>query len=339
VFAGYDSALISVGLQDSFRTMTGTAPAADKTVSSLEEIAAMLIAASVEPVFIVPPPCQQFENGLFADRYLAVSATLRRLARQNKRISLIDATDRLKDPEAFNLVPRDGVALGGDHGLLTAAGAILLAQIAATVIEHAFSLPPYVPNGQALASEALNSNPQLKGKGGALNGTFALGKVPDFYTLDSQHGGGLRAFSSSGQRKDADAPCRISVHGRYSSDYPFIRLMHTLPADNVSRLKAGDNIEAVAEFTVAAERRNLAAIQIQLVPVWSTGYIGLRSLEFTGQTLAEFLDHGVVRTPPFAIPAPLDKLSVSLVLYFKPGKNIEADATIDLHSVVVRKSQ
>jgi hypothetical protein len=115
--------------------------------------------------------------------------------------------------------------------------------------------------------------------------------------------------------------------------------MHTLPADNVSRLKVGDNIEAVAEFTVAAERRNLAAIQIQLVPVWSTGYIGLRSLEFTGQTLAEFLDHGVVRTPPFAIPAPLDKLSVSLVLYFKPGKNIEADATIDLHSVVVRKSQ
>lgn len=337
ISGGFDAVLVSIGLQDCFQTILGIAPSPEQTVASIEQIVNAAVSAQTRPILIVPPPCPQFSNGLFADRYLAISATLRRIARQRREVILVDATDRLKDPDAFGIEPAPDMASGDDHGRLSTKGATVLAEAIAEAVIEAFGLDRSAYAGVALADDALNENPLLRGTKGSLNGAFAIGKVPDGYVLNSEHSGGIRAFSGTGNTSGRPQSCRLSAHGRYNSNYPFIRLDHPLAQERFSVIEPGDHIEALAEFTLGENRGSLAAIQLQLAPAWSKGFIGLRSVEFTGDLLIGESDHGVIRTPPFAIPAPLEKLFVSLVLFFKPGTDLEADAMIDVHSLVVRK--
>ena len=92
--------LICVGTVDCMASIRGIAPKPEATVDALETTAAELLGAGIQPIFIIQPPCELFSNGLFADRFVFIAATLRRIAEQDTRIGLIDPTNAL-DEAAF----------------------------------------------------------------------------------------------------------------------------------------------------------------------------------------------------------------------------------------------
>jgi hypothetical protein len=98
-----DAVLISAGTEDCLATIRGVAPAADQTVGALEAMASKFSAVGITPIFVLPPPCQLFSNGLFADRFVAIAATLRRMHEREKRIELVDATGVLMRPSSFGI--------------------------------------------------------------------------------------------------------------------------------------------------------------------------------------------------------------------------------------------
>src|SRR3569833_2130766 len=59
-----DAVLICAGIEDCLATIKGDAPTADQTVYALETLAATFSSNGIVPIFILPPPCALFSNGL-----------------------------------------------------------------------------------------------------------------------------------------------------------------------------------------------------------------------------------------------------------------------------------
>ena len=334
-----DAALVSVGLQDCFQQMESSALSPQASIAALQMIVDGLIDTGVRPFVLVPPPCPQFSNGLFADRYLAISASLRRMARQRPAMTLIDATDELKGANASGIEPEKGYTSDDAAGRLLPAGALRLARLAAASISAFYGFGAGAQARiAARADGAINSNPLLSGSSGHLESDASCGSVPEGYRLDAINGGGIRAFGATSAAHAEISSYTLTLHGRYASAWPFIRVTCDLTVEELAGFETGDIIEAFAEYEIVANRKNLAFVAFQLTPVWRTGFIGLASGEFDGAPLVDGLRHAIARTPKFTVQAPLDRLSLSFIIYFTPGDDLYADATLVLRSVVVRKA-
>ena len=314
--AGYDLALVSVGLCDCEQTTRGVAPEPAATVAALERIVGSLLRASIRPVLLLPPPHELFANGLFADRFICVSATLRRLARQFPELILVDPTDRLKRPGSFGIEPRADLAETG--GKLTIAGAFGLAELIVDALLAACPSGlldrPHEPGSIIL----LPSPPEA-----------AADDTSTKFVLDGVAAGGMAADATI----TSTGPARIRARGNYSSQWPFLKLQRAVQASCLENLVPGDSIAATAEIRIGERSQGLASVSLQITPVWETGYAGVSSCEFHGQMQIGDGRMRLLQTPRFALPAPLKALNIALMMHFQPATDGTAEATVDVMSI------
>lgn len=336
-----DAVLICAGLHDCFAMMTGTAPPPAETIASFEVMAAKLLDAGMIPVFVVPPPCPQFANGLFADRYIAIAATLRRLARQDRRIGLIDVGRKLVGARAFGIEPDPRFASGDELGTLTPAGAFAFAQAAAKALA---ALAPRLFPGKALPgtapgtpSDALNPNPTLSGTGGTLSGEGVSGAGADGYTLASHGLTGMTLVAESGASPDVPAGQRLRFGGRATSSWGLVKLSQSLGADALAALAPGDMIEAECAFALQGPVETIASVSLQLTPVWQNGYCAHVSGHYAGDAGISEAHAGVLSVPAFTVKTPLAKLGVSLVVHLRPGTDVPVSGLLDVRRIAVRR--
>lgn len=319
--ADYDLALVSVGLADSEETTRGVAPSSTEGVAAIERIVATLLRAAIKPVLLLPPPHPLFANGLFADRFIGVSATMRRLARQYPQIILVDPTNRIKRPDGFGIEPQPDLADTG--GKLTIAGAFALAELVADALLAA--LPEAgLASSRDSGGEALL--PIARG--------MRSGLLPSGCSLDASKAGGLVAKAMRSEQ----GGLRIKASGFYSSQWPLVRLHRTLPPSVFEGLVKGSEIGAEAEIRIRPTTQGLASVALQLTPVWQNDYIGLSSSEFFGRAQIGTGRIKLLRTPRFHLPGPLQRLSVSLLMHFLPGADLIADADVDVLSIALKRS-
>lgn len=336
-----DAVLICAGLHDCFAMMTGTAPPAAETVASFEGMAAKLLDAGMIPVFVVPPPCPQFVNGLFADRYIAIAATLRRLARQDRRIGLIDVAGKLVGARAFGIEPESRFATGDDRGTLTPDGAFAFAQAATKALA---ALAPRLFPGKALPGtapgtplDALNPNPTLSGTSGTLSGEGVSGACADGYTLASHGLAGMTLVAESGSSPDIPAGQRLRFGGRATSSWGLVKLSQTLAPDVLASLAPGDMIEAECAFALQGPVETLASVSLQLTPVWQNGYCAHVSGHYAGDARVCEAHSGVLSVPAFTVKTPLAKLGVSLVVHLRPGTELPVSGLLDVRRIAIRR--
>jgi hypothetical protein len=334
-----DAALVCVGLQDCFAMITGTAPDARDTIGGLESIVAALLDASITPFVILPPPCVQFANGLFADRYLAIAASLRRMARQTPGMVLVDPTDQMKGQEAFGIEPADGMSSGDEHGRLTPHGAVTLAGCVRQAVQDFYGTPAgTAPKLAHSGLEALNDNPfLLAGMGGALAGPASKGQAPAGFQLDTTHSAGIRAFSLVNTQAGTGPTCQISCYGRYSSKWCFVRLFNSFSPEALDSINPGDVLEAIWDYELAGPLRNVTLVYGSLTADWTTDYMAVASTDNYDRLTPAQPHAGVLRTPRLTIPEKLSKLSVLITVFFAAGDNLDASATLNLNAVIVRK--
>ena len=318
-YAGYDLALVSVGSVDCEETTRGVAPAPATGVAAIEHIVGTLLRAAIRPVLLLPPPHPLFANGLFADRFIAVSATWRRLARQFPEIILVDPTEPLKRPEGFGIEPRPDLVEADGSGRPTIAGAFALAELIADRLLSA--LPACGLAQPAVADSAL------------LLPSTEAGELPEGFSLETAHAGGIAARIGPAVAPAGRPGLRIEAQGSYTSPWPFVRIVHALPPSCLESLGIGSEIAASAEVAITHAARGLASVSLQITPVWQDGYVGASSSEFYGQQQIGSGRIRLLRTPPVRLPGPLQRLSLSLMLHFLPGTERIADAAVDVLSI------
>jgi hypothetical protein len=310
--------------------MRGMAPPPDASIAVLESVADVMLGAGMKPVFLVPPPSRHFSNGLFADRYVTLAATLRRLARRDARIGLVDPSTTMAQPGAFGIEPASGLFHQDEGVLPTPAGALRLA------IATAAELRKFLPDADRPHSNltnVLNPNPGLRGNLGSVGVEGAAGDVASDFRLESH---GLSAVDCRAKVLEGGGQ-RINLSGRYSTGWSFVRLVQSVAADTVGTIAKGDRIEAVASVSLRGDVENVAAISLTATPVWRDGYVGLHSHDYAGGAGTGLAYAAELRTPTFNIPAPLSKLHLSLSLYLRPGSELEIDAELDVSSLALRR--
>ena len=216
--------LVCAGMEDCLAAIKGVAPSPDQTVRALETIATRSLAAGIKPIFIIPPPCTMFSNGLFADRFVAIAATLRRMHRRDPRIGLIDPTDVLMQKRAYGIEPDPAFVAGGSDGRLSSLGAFRLAQLVASYLQDELAVSVFRPVFDREASGTLNANPQLKGSSGVLATKAVTGRCAKAYRIDARQTGGAQIQASVLRRRYAGAQ-RVTLskfgggHTRFQSLY------------------------------------------------------------------------------------------------------------------------
>lgn len=321
-YAGYDLALVSVGSIDCEETTRGAAPAPAASVTAIEHIVGTLLRAAIRPVLLLPPPHPLFANGLFADRFISVSATLRRLARQFPEIVLVDPTERLKRRDGFGIEPQPDLVEADGSGRPTIAGAFALAELIADSLLTAL---PACGLAQPAVADGVPLLPL------AADGT--VGELPEGFLLETGHAGGIAARLGQAVASDGQPGLRIETEGRYTSPWPFVRINHDLPPSHLEGLSTDSEITASAEVAIAHAAQGLASVSLQLTPVWKDGYAGATSSEFYGQRQIGSGRIRLLRTPTVRLPGPLQRLSLSLMLHFLPGTERIADAAVDVLSI------
>jgi hypothetical protein len=329
--------LICAGTEDCLATMRGVAPSADETVAALEAIAAQLLAADVAPVFIVPPPCRHFSNGLFADRYVTIAATLRRMSRQDDRISLIDPTEILAERRAFGIEPDPRYAAAGADGRLSELGAFRLAERAAERLRSLLPTTAAEPPCHHAFEGAVNDNPSLSGDLGVVLPDAAQGRCASGYRLEGHQTGGARIEARVAADIHSGARQRLSFSGRYTTKWGFVRLSQDVPLQNLDPLKEGDVIEAFCDLELKGQIQSIAAIAVHATPVWKTNFIGLHSQNYAGGAGVGVPFHGRLRTPRFRLPEKPTRLHVSLSVHLTPGEQRAAQGEIGIQALLVRK--
>ncbi|AMJ61167.1 hypothetical protein AXW83_13455 [Bosea sp. PAMC 26642] len=336
-----DAVLICAGLHDCFATMTGTAPPPAETAASFETVATKLLDRGMTPIFVVPPPCPQFANGLFADRYIAIAATLRRLARQDKRIGLIDVARVLVGERAHGQEPDPRFATGDMAGTLTPAGAFRLAQAAVKALA---GMSPRLFPGKALPGtapetphDALNPNPTLAGTTGTLAGEGVSGVCADGFLLAAHGLSGLTLSAESGVSDARPAGQRLRFGGRSSSSWGLVKLSQSIDGAQLASLAPGDVIDAECAFALQAPVEGIASVSLQLTPVWQSGYCAHVSGHYSGDAGLPEAHAGVLSVPGFTVSAPLTKLGISLVVNIRPGADIPVSGLLDVRRIVIRK--
>jgi hypothetical protein len=331
-----DAVLISAGTEDCLATIRGVAPTADQTVGALEALATTFSAIGVTPIFVLPPPCALFSNGLFADRFVTIAATLRRMHEREKRIELMDATDLLMRPKSFGVEPEPRYVPAGADGRLSSLGALRLAQ------EVARQLRSMVPNSSIRRPpdrgvKALNANPLLTGSGGAITTKDVSGHCATRYRIDTHQLGGAKVRVEKHTDRKCVATQRLTFSGRYTTNWGFVRLSQDLDTKTVTGLAAGDVIEAICGFELGGQVENIAAVSLHTTPVWDNGFIGLHSSLYSGGPGVSEAHHGCLRTPQFVLPAAVRKIHVSLHVHLVPGENLTAGGQLDIRVIHVRK--
>ncbi|MGX5734067.1 hypothetical protein [Bosea thiooxidans] len=325
--AGYELALISVGSVDCEETTRGVAPAPATGVTAIEHIVGTLLRAAIRPVLLLPPPHPLFANGLFADRFISISATLRRLARQFPEIVLVDPTAKLKRRDGFGIEPQPELVEADGSGRPTIAGAFVLAELIADRLVAALPAcdlaQPGVPDGIPLLAPAAGGT---------------AGEPPEGFSLETEHAGGIAARLRPAVAPDGRPGLRIEAGGRYASPWPFLRINRDLPPSRLEGLGAGSEITASAEIAIAHAAQGLASVSLQLTPVWRDGYVGASSSEFYGQRQIGSGRIRLLRTPTVRLPGPLQRLTLSLMLHFLPGTERIADGAVDVFSVRFSRS-
>lgn len=323
-----DAALISAGLEDCLQTIRGIAPSMEEAADAFETIASELLAAGIEPIFIVPPPCAQFSNGLFADRYVAVAATLRRIAERHG-LHLVDATPALLKPRARGIEPDERYVSTAGDGALSELGAFRMAGEIAQVVDRPSVAKPAPLGGEG----ALNANPTLTGKRGVLLTQAVGGHCATGYSIDAHQTGGATITSAV---RDGSQHLRFS--GRYSSQWGFVRLSQHVAARIVETLERGDEIEALCDFALSGPVENIAAVSLHATAVWDNDFIGLHSSHYVGGPGVPEPHAGRLRTPSFKLPGRLKKLHVSLQVHLRPGTDLEAKGKLALHAIALRRT-
>ncbi len=322
--SGHDLALVSVGLVDCEQTIRGVAPEHQASVAALERIVGALLHAGIRPVMLLPPPHPLFANGLFAERFICVSATLRRLARQFPELILVDPTETMKQPGGFGIDPRPDFVDADQGGKLTVAATFVLAELIADALIAAFPAAD-LAGRRELEGEALLSFEQRA------SSDVPAGGVPAGFVLDETHAGGIAADAAV---LLGEVPrLRVRASGTYSSQWPFLRLHRALQPSLIESFAKGSPIAAEAAIGIDSAARGLASVSLQLTPVWETGYVGLSSSEFHGQLQIGSGRIRQLRTPVFLLPGPLKALSVSLMMHFLPGTERTAEAVIDVMAI------
>jgi len=325
--AGYDIALVSVGSVDCEETTRGVAPAPAAGVAALEHIVGSLRRAGIRPILLLPPPHPLFANGLFADRFISVSATLRRLARQYPEIIVVDPTDTLKRQNGFGIEPQPDLVEADGSGRPTIAGALALAEL---IADRLLTVLPAC--GIAPSADVCDTLLPLR----ALDSEGA--ELPEGFSLETAQAGGITARLGPAATPDGRTGLRIEAEGSYTSPWPFLRINHALPPSVLEGLGSGSEIAASAEVVIVRAAQGLASVSLQLTPVWQDGYVGTSSSEFYGQRQLGSGRFGLLRTPPVRLPGPLKRLTLSLMLHFLPGTGRIADAAVDLLSLRLHRS-
>jgi hypothetical protein len=331
-----DAVLISAGTEDCLATIRGVAPTADQTVGALEELATTFSDIGVTPIFVLPPPCALFTNGLFADRFVTIAATLRRLHEREKRIKLIDATHLLMKPNSFGIEPEPRYVSAGADGRLSSAGALRMAQ------EVARQLRSMVPGSSirrppGRGVKALNANPLLTGSGGAITSKDVTGRCATRYRIDTHQLGGAKVRVEKHTDRKRVAMQRLTFSGRYTTNWGFVRLSQEIDTKIVKGLAAGDVVEATCDFELGGQVENIAAVSLHTTPVWDNDFIGLHSSLYSGGPGVGEGHHGSLRTPRFVVPAAVRKMHVSLHVHLLPGENLTAGGQLDVRAIQVRK--
>lgn len=317
--------LLSAGLEDCRATMRGVAPSSEASIAAIEAAAVITVAAGSTPVFVLPPPSPLFANGLFAERYVTLAATLRRLARHDPRIGVVDPTSRMTRARAFGIEPEPGLVR--EAGELTPAGAYRLAVAVTgglrTIAPAASALTP--PDGKPL-----NHNPWLDG--GIASPVLEAGcTCAAGYAIDTQSLASLRvsgcALEGGGQR--------LGLSGRLVHPSGFIRLSHALDPERLSLLAAGDGLEASAEIVLRGVVGPVSAVRVHATPVWDGGFIGLHSHDHAGRSGFDGALQARLCTPRFRVPARLKRLHVSLTAHLHGFAGAPIDAELDIRSLAV----
>jgi hypothetical protein len=322
-----DAVLISAGMEDCLQSIKGIAPAMEEATDALEAIAAEMIAAGIEPIFVLPPPCALFSNGLFADRFVAITATLRHIA-ERRRLRLVDATPALLKRRAHGLEPDERYVSAAADGTLSELGAFRMASEAAHVLDAVPMAEPEALDGD----EALNGNPSLSGKRGVMLTKAVSGNCATGYSLDAYQTGGATiaaAVRASGQR--------LMLSGRYSSQWGFVRLSQHVGGQVVDSLGRGDEIEASCDISLSGLVENIAAVSLHATAVWDNDFVGLHSSQYVGGPGVSEPYAGRLRTPSFKLPGKLKKLHVSLQVHLRPGADLDAHGSLDIHAMAVRR--
>lgn len=327
----FDAVLICAGLQDCFAAIRGVAPPPDEMVRAFETMASAFLARDVKPIFLIPPPNPMFSNGLFADRYIAIVATLRRLCRDGAGPVLIDPISSLVKPRANGVTP-DPRYVANDN--LNRFGAFRLAQTVAERLRELFPDAKLDEGSDAPESAALNANPRLLGAGGAIEGDVA-GVCVAGSRLDGSGLGGARIEAALAPRGGQ----RLVFSGRYSTGWGFVRLHQRVPAHALEALAGGDVIEALCDIDLAAPVENIASVSLHATAVWDRDFIGLHSSLYGGGPGMAEAYAGRLRTPRFALPRRLDALHVSLQIHLAPGADLAARGEIAVRSLAVRKAE
>ncbi len=299
-----DAALVVLGLADCFAMTRGTAPPFAETEQAFQAIARALLAVGIRPIFVVPPPCPDFANGLFADRYIAIAATLRRMAREDLSVGLVDATTDLVRPDASGIEPDPAFATGDGEGRLLPGGAFRLGRaVAATLARY-----------QAEGSVA--ARPRLPADVVAMPLNDAV--------LDTAYADGIETVLQARPGRGS-----LVFRGVYTSDWHFLRLVLPVPEAMAAILGPGDVIEASCPYLLDGDATNVAAVSLQVLPVWSNGYIGLRSWSYAGGDACLPVHAGVLQTPPFVLPERPVRMSLSISVHLLAGARRRVDAALE----------
>ena len=277
-----------------------------------------------------------FSNGLFADRFVAIAATLRRMHRHDPRIGLIDPTDVLMQKRAYGIEPDPAFVAGGSDGRLSSLGAFRLAQLVASYLQDELAVGVFRPVFDREASGTLNANPQLKGSSGVLATKAVTGRCAKAYRIDARQTGGALIQASVLRRRYAGAQ-RVTLSGRYTTNWGFVQINQEIDRSEVERLEPGDVIEAFSDFELAGPVSNIAAVSLHATAVWTNDFVGLHSSRYVGGMGVPFSHKGRLRTPQFTLPTKLSKLHVSCQLHLVPGTDLKVGGWLDLRSVVLRK--
>lgn len=323
--------IVSCGTADCLATMRGVAPRAEDSVAALESLAGQILATGAIPVFIVPPPSPFFANGLFADRFVAIAATLRRIARQDGRVALVDPTRALGLRGAHGIEP-DPVHADPADGRLTETGAFRLAGCIAETLRSRLSWAAVHVADGLVKADAINPNPSLRGgEGTILSG--ASGTCASECRLDAHGTGGVRVEASvlpgGTQRLRLSGPC--------APGGGFVRLFQDVTPDGLRALGKGDIIEASCDFDLRGPVRGIGALCLLATPVWATNFAGLHSQVHAGGPGIAEPRRGRLRTPVFRLPGHPARLHLSLSVHLSAGESRLVAGDLDIRSLMVRR--
>ncbi len=322
-----DAVLICAGLEDCAAAIRGVAPDFSETAHALERMADFFLLNHVKPIFVIPPPSPLFANGLFAERYIALIATLRRISACISGVALIDPIPALLKPQAYGLEPDDRYATKDG---LTSVGAFRLARAVLQSLRELYPTHRVDDRAPDRDCAVLNDNPELRMPERAATAGIA-GPQPTAYAIDGVGTGGVAAratpFVSPGS-----VGVRIALSGGYATSWGAIRLYQRAPDSATRQLRCGDLVGAFCDLACPGEAKNISSVSLHATLVRAHDFVGLHSAPCPVAEAGSLLR---LSTPVFAAPDDIQALHVSLHILLSPGVDRDAAGEILVQRMVL----